>query len=314
MGSDMSAPLGYTMPQSPLTSGSCDLVKTLQASHVAKLYHDEYGIDVMPYLDASEISLLRCHQTGYEFFYPFSLAGPPAFYADLYSDEKNEAWAYQTTKWEYAAAAAYVSEGDKLLDIGCGGGDFLLYIDTMADPIGLESSPFALESVQAKGMKAIAQSIQDHTKQHSGVYDVVVAFQVLEHVAEVHSFLEAALEVLAPGGCLIIAVPNNDSFVGGEADLTLNLPPHHMGRWGRDSLRSLAQVFDLDMISIEFEPLQSHNKGWYQAVMERKYLPEARWKRTLFYRLGFNQMFNAFLKDQGGTILGHTIMAVFRKK
>lgn len=163
-------------------------------------------------------------------------------------------------------------------------------------------------------MSASDQSIQEHAKGHIGVYDVVVTFQVLEHVAEIHSFLTAALEVLAPEGHLIIAVPNNDGFIGAQADLTLNLPPHHMGRWGRDSLKPLTRIFDLDLVSIDFEPLQPQNQSWYQSVMEQKYLPRARWKRSLFYKLGFSHMFKFFLQEQGDTIFGHTIMAVYKKR
>ena len=305
---------GELQPKSPLTDGPCTLIRGVQASYLVRLYREEYDIDVTPYLDAEDIKLFRCQQTGYEFFTPFSLAGPPDFYAGLYSDKENRDWAYQATKWEYGAAAKYVSEGAKLLDIGCGGGDFLLHISKKCSPVGLESSPFALESVREKGMVAMDQAIQDHAKEHAAHYDVVVSFQVLEHVADIRSFLNAALETLSSGGQLIIAVPNNDSFVGGEDDLTLNLPPHHMGRWGRDSLMSLAQLFDLDLVSVEFEPLQPHNQNWYQAVMERKYLPKTQWQRSLFYRLGFSKMFRSFLTEQRDTILGHTIMAVYRKK
>lgn len=278
------------------------------------MYQDKFNLDVTPYQSGKEIKLFRCQDTGYEFFFPFSLEGPPAFYSDLYSDDRNTDWAYQAVKWEYTAAAAYIADGSNLLDIGCGGGDFLLYISDKCNPVGLESSPFALQSVQDKGMVAVAQSIQDHARSHEGRYDVVVSFQVLEHVTQVRSFLEAALQALVPGGLLIIAVPNNDSFVGAEDDLVLNLPPHHMGRWGRDSLTALAEVFDLDLVAIDVEPLQPHNRNWYQATMEAKYLPRARWKRSLFYRLGFNQMFRSYVEGQSETILGHTIMAVFKKK
>ena len=42
----------------------------------------------------------------------------------------------------------------------------------------------------------------------SGVYDVITLWDVLEHVSDHIQFLERCIEILAPGGILVVAIPN----------------------------------------------------------------------------------------------------------
>ena len=220
-------------PDSPLTSGPCELLETIPVDHITKLYKKEFGFDVTPYLQTDAVRIFRCVETGYEFYAPHSIAGPPEFYADLYGASENDNWAFQAIKWEYEAAMEFIPNGARLLDIGCGGGDFLSFLGTKCDSSGLETNSYSLESARTRGLVAVDETIEEHAQSHAGAYDVVTAFQVLEHVADVRSFVASSLAALAPGGLLIIAVPNNDSFISAETDLTLNLPPHHVGLWRR---------------------------------------------------------------------------------
>jgi SAM-dependent methyltransferase len=96
---------------------------------------------------------------------------------------------------------------------------------------------------------------------------VVVFLQVLEHVPDVRSFLTASLEVLKPGGQLIICVPYNNPYLY-RHDLyhTLNLPPHHAGLWDKDSFRRLPDFFPIKLNGIHIEPLSDY-KIWYQVQL-----------------------------------------------
>lgn len=83
MASDGQVDLRNAGPLSLITNAPSTLCRTITATHIARLYQHEYGIDVAPYLDVDEIKLFRWQQTGYEFFTPASIAGPPALYAEL---------------------------------------------------------------------------------------------------------------------------------------------------------------------------------------------------------------------------------------
>jgi 2-polyprenyl-3-methyl-5-hydroxy-6-metoxy-1,4-benzoquinol methylase len=302
------------MVASVLTSGPVEVAFEISRERLTSLYRSEYGVDVGPYIgDLDPIVCYRCKQTGFEFFAPSGLAGPPKFYADLYSKENNEAWAYQKEKWEYTVAARFVKPGSRVLDVGCGGGDFLATLGADVSRTGLETSAFGQEQARAKGITVVDSTIEDFSRTNEAAFDVVTTIQVLEHIAEPLAFLDAIRKVLVPGGRLVIAVPNNDAFLGSERDLTLNMPPHHMGRWKLQSLEALADILQLRVEAIEYEPLAEHNLSWYKAVFEKRFLPKTRIGRSLWHRLGYSKAFQDYLVESRHAIHGHTILAVYVK-
>lgn len=301
------------MVTSPLTDGPVELAFEISRERLICLYRLKYGINITPYLGATDpVRCHRCLETGFEFFAPADLAGPPEFYADLYSKENNELWAYQKEKWEYTVSARMVRPGSRVLDIGCGGGDFLATLAADVSRTGLETSSFGQDQTRAKGIEVVDSTIEDFARDHEGAFDVVTALQVLEHVAAPREFLFAAARALAPGGHLVIAVPNNDAFLGEDHELALNLPPHHMGRWNRRSLEAVADILKLPLPTIEYEPL-GQNVLWYKATFEARFLPKSRILRSMWYRLGYSDGFLQFLNHSHHTIHGHTILAIYSK-
>jgi SAM-dependent methyltransferase len=62
-----------------------------------------------------------------------------------------------------------------------------------------------------------------------GPFDVITMWHVLEHLPDPMAALERSHELLAPGGRLIVSVPNNDSWqarLGGDDWLHLDIPRH----------------------------------------------------------------------------------------
>jgi 2-polyprenyl-3-methyl-5-hydroxy-6-metoxy-1,4-benzoquinol methylase len=131
----------------------------------------------------------------------------------------------------------------RLLDVGCGAGGFL---DTMRllgwSTHGVEPSPAAAEIARAKGHDVtvgVAESLPDH----GAPFDTITMSHVLEHT---HSPSEALAQVharLAPGGHLVLAVPNymslhrmlfGNAWCGAE-------PPRHLYQLDR---RALARYLD----------------------------------------------------------------------
>jgi 2-polyprenyl-3-methyl-5-hydroxy-6-metoxy-1,4-benzoquinol methylase len=78
--------------------------------------------------------------------------------------------------------------------------------------VGLEFSRKAKEIAFSNGIIIENESIQSHSVAHPAKYDVVCAFQVLEHVSEIRSFIESSIKALKPGGLLIYSIPSADSF------------------------------------------------------------------------------------------------------
>jgi len=280
---------------------------------LVQAYRREYGIDVAGYLpDVAALSTYRCLDTELVFF-DGEFAGPPDFYAELYAGD-DESWAYQDEKWEFVTARRIVAGASSVLDIGCGGGAFLGTLEgRVASRNGLETSPFGREQARGCGLEVHDQTIVDHAAAQRGRYSAVTAFQVLEHVDDPRAFIAACVDVLEPGGTLVLSVPNNDAFLRHCSLLPLNLPPHHVTLWHRATLEALPSLFGLELSWIETEPLQADIVGWFQSVMEETYLPASRAARWLYYRLGGDAAVRRAIEANRLNIAGHTILAAYRK-
>ncbi len=278
---------------------------SIPSTRLVAAYRDSFGYDASArFRDIDSVGLYGC-DTGYRFYYPFSLTGDESLYRCL---EKFE-WNYKDDKWEHGMALSHIGADDKVLDVGCGEGNFLAKAKAIASSVsGIELNKQAARIAEAKGIRMYEELLGDHAM--ADHYDVVTSFQVLEHVPDPLDFIKGCIRVLRPGGTLLIGVPNDDSFLRLDPDAVLNQPPHHMGLWNRKSLTAVAQIAGLDVHSFETEPLAETD--WYQAVIERTYL--SKWQRRLFHRLGFAKVFQRYVKENAHTIAGHTIMAILKKR
>jgi 2-polyprenyl-3-methyl-5-hydroxy-6-metoxy-1,4-benzoquinol methylase len=240
---------------SPVTHKPAVKINSIPTRMIIDLYQEDTAIDVSGYFKGMDhIDVYQCQQTGYRFFYPLTLAGNDVFYEQLQKYD----WYYADWKWDYDAAFPFITEGSKVLDIGCGSGNFLakLKSDKNCDCTGLEFNDKAIEAVKAKGIPVHKEFIQDYAAKHKNEYDIVCYFQVLEHISDIDSFVAASIECLKPGGKLIICVPNNNPhFIGYYEYHSLNMPPHHMGLWNRESFEGLTKIYPLQLKDVKTEKL-----------------------------------------------------------
>lgn len=304
--------------KSPITNGETKLIRQIDFDHLSRLFLEHSGLVIEEYIPKTPIEIRRCVETGYEFYYPHSLAGPAKLYADWYTPpaehpEGSTAPDAVADRWEFAFARRHLDGRRSLLDVGCGGGDFLATVEhSIADRVGLETSDYGLNRARHLGVDVRQETVEEHASKAQR-YDVVTAFQVLEHVPEVRRFCDACLELLADGGLFIVAVPNNDGFLDWFPELISNMPPHHVGLWRKSSLAKLGDVLDLTTIRIENEPLQTQNFGTFRSALEQKYMPRQRVLRSLFYRLGYARGLERFIEENAFNLPGHTVIAVFQK-
>jgi len=299
--------------KSPLTnSTNIKLERSIKTALIIDKWQKD-GIDVSRFfVNLDEIKLYRCLEYDYKFYYPFNLEGDNQFYQDL----QKFSWYYMDWKWEYEQALRQVLPGDKVLEIGCGQGDFIKKLkDNNINAIGLEFNDQAIEKCRAKGLIVAKQTIEEHASGNQAVYDVVCSFQVMEHIADIGNALTASLGVLKRGGKLIISVPNNDSFLGKDKFNLMNLPPHHMGLWDEKSLKNLEKFFNIKLEKIYLEPLQTYHYRLYYGIIfaekiRKVFGPLAKPINKILGRISLYLMVHTDLPQK---IKGHTIMAVYIK-
>jgi SAM-dependent methyltransferase len=239
----------------------------LDIFQTAKLINDwkaTFNIDISSELSGiEEISLYRCQASRLDFFTPASATGSDQLYRNLQKFD----WFYMPEKWEFDEAIKDLVGCKRILEVGCGPGFFVEKATKKLKGSlvkGIELSEATVQKAFQKALPVERVDLQELVVRGE-TFDAVCSFQVLEHVNQPRDFLKAMIEVLVPGGRLILCVPNRDSFLRYQYNL-LDMPPHHMTRWNSFTFKYLEKLFPLKIVRISFEPLaQYHIFGYVEA-------------------------------------------------
>jgi SAM-dependent methyltransferase len=137
----------------------------------------------------------------------------------------------------YRWAAPWVP-GKEVLDAGCGVGygTRLLAEREPARLVGVDLSAEALERAPTEDAEFVQADLHQ-IPFDADTFDVVVCFEVIEHVHGHVQVLDELRRVLRPGGALLISSPNRDVYAPGN--------PHHVHEFLPDELHEeLSGRFD----------------------------------------------------------------------
>ena len=191
----------------------------------------------------------------------------------------------------YRYAASLVA-GKRVLDAGCGEGFATQTLaDTARHVVGADYHSESIETARARWQRRdlefrvldLAAATPDDT------FDVVLSFQVIEHIPDDHGFVAKLSRWLVPGGTLMLTVPNKAR--------SFSENPCHIHEYTADELERLLRtafaevkvlgVFGTDRV-VEFD---RNRRRAVERILEmdplglRHLLPE-RLMRVAFARLG----------------------------
>ena len=140
------------------------------------------------------------------------------------SDDSNpwiseEQWS-QMESSTLALVKKYVIGGEKdtcsILDVGVGIGRLLSLVrselpGTALETYGMDISESYLRKCIGKGLTVVYSRIEDMPFS-DGAFDIVICTDVLEHVLDLNFCVKKLLDVVRPGGYLIIRVPNREDL------------------------------------------------------------------------------------------------------
>ena len=99
-----------------------------------------------------------------------------------------------------------------VLDIGCGLGEVLdVFKDNQWDCHGIEVNPVAANWLSQKDIKVFREPFERYDTEK--LFDVVMAWGVIEHVTNAKVFLRKAYSLLKPGGIFVSEVPHANSML-----------------------------------------------------------------------------------------------------
>jgi len=172
------------------------------------------------------------------------------------------------------AFAARLARGKRVLDAGCGAGYGTAELaQAAASVVGADIAPEAVDFARrnyALPNLWFEQASCTALPHGEGCFDLVVAFEVIEHLANWRDLLREARRVLAPGGQFVVSTPNRLYYTESRGKDGPN--PFHVHEFEFEEFRAeLGAVFPEVAIFLEnhvegiaFEPCER-----YQAVEAR---------------------------------------------
>ena len=140
----------------------------------------------------------------------------------------------------YVAAKPYIQ--GNVLEVGCGEGrGFEVMVPLATTFTAVDKIESALTVLQEKhpGAKLMSMNLPPLQGLNDNSFDVVVSFQVIEHIENDLFYLQEIERVLKPGGIALITTPNR------KQSLTRN--PWHIREYLAEELKQLGQKVFIDV-------------------------------------------------------------------
>ena len=281
-------------PGQPKPAPRCPICESIQAIALGKWTH---GYD-----------RLRCSDCGLFFADPFENT------SNMYSHEYASEGAYnfaldvarnvkagkKSLGWPYQVLLKHLKGmGIKgsLFEVGCGSGYFIYYMQRQ----GWKALGCDVDATAVQAAKEILNVDVIHTDFNAsiaedGSLDVLVAFEVIEHLKNPVGFLKLASVKLKKGGYLYLSTPNASTKwpTHWRKERTV-LPPFHLTVFSEQPLQRASEKAGFEVVEFVQKPVP-----YRYEFMEEGYS-----KPRLFF-----ETFKAFLQG----IKGVTILAVLRNK
>lgn len=114
----------------------------------------------------------------------------------------------------------------RILDVGCGTGANLLMLSKYGQAEGVDVSEDALAFCRARGLNEVKLGAGEELPYEDGTFDLVTAFDVVEHMDDDLAGLKEMRRVLRPGGRVLLFVPTFMFLWGLQDDVS-----HHRRRY-----------------------------------------------------------------------------------
>jgi SAM-dependent methyltransferase len=133
--------------------------------------------------------------------------------------------------------AAQFARGRRVLDAGCGTayGSELLATAGAAEVVGIDVARDVLGSVRPRVAESVRLDVADvcQLPYDDGAFDLVVCFNVIEHLENPRRALDELARVLAADGLFLVSTPNRSVHAPAN--------PHHRHGYSPDELRQEVQ-------------------------------------------------------------------------
>ena len=198
---------------------------------------------------------------------------------------------YEHHKYAYEETLQYVTD-KTVLDVGCGTGygvkicsetaKFVVGLDYDLSAVEYCNDNFATDNNSFLNSNALILSIG------TDVFDIAIAFQVIEHISDSLKFINELKRVVKPSGLIIISTPNvADSIKGKYGN------PFHINEMGYHDLDNLLRK------SFEFFEIFGHTYKSQGTLMKML-------RKLPLFKIGAKFKRSSIIKKEVSSFLGMT--------
>jgi SAM-dependent methyltransferase len=231
-----------------------------RAPAIAPSTHPEFYCPVCMHAASSDIvenfysySLRECEGCRLQFWEPRQM--PDARWYSAMCGERNSRLFPLEPGHNFFLRDALAPQCGRLLDVGCGTGNFL----TAATDAGYSVSGIELDPAAARFAvehcprgRVFPLPLESFRARHPNeIFDIVTFFEVLEHQANPAAFMQEIRSCLRPRGFIALSVPNRQRWQTSMD--ALDYPPNHFLRWNPQSLQIAMKAHGFSVLSIECE-------------------------------------------------------------
>jgi SAM-dependent methyltransferase len=208
-------------------------------------------------------SLYECSKCQVQFWMPFKNPSAQQYEEDVdYTTKlgiltKENCWLIVRDYWnmsQFLKNLPYKNpKGKKILDLGCGTGEFLFVVKNLGyEAYGVDFNEKAINI--AKNLLGIENVYSDDVlrflEDKKEEYDVITAFEIIEHLNDPKKLLELVYQALKPGGYFALSLPNRERYFG-RIDPKIeswDFPYQHLTRWNLNSLKRFIKTHGFEIV------------------------------------------------------------------
>lgn len=141
-----------------------------------------------------------------------------------------------------ADICSQLNDRARILDVGCGTGANLLLLSQYGDAEGVDISEDALSFCRERGLNKVRLGAAEQLPYEDGSFDLLTAFDVVEHLDDDLAGLKEMRRVIRPGGRLLLFVPTFMFLWGLQDDVS-----NHRRRYRLPELRRVLEEAGFEM-------------------------------------------------------------------
>lgn len=198
-------------------------------------------------------SLYECSECNVQFWTPFKNPGKE-WYEMQERYRLNPPKLYRGYHKKFLSLHPYFSKGTRILDLGCGTGEFIAELQKRGCEVwGVDSDIIDIDiAKQYYGLRNVYAMPFDtfFLKNDLPLFDIITFFEVIEHLDNPLIFIQNVKRLLKPDGSIFLSTPSRERMFPNL--YPWDFPPYHLSRWNKKAISKLFNKIGFKIVFIDY--------------------------------------------------------------